>query len=538
MGRFQTMIQKFIAFHTDEEGYINREQDNQPIQTPRTDLPVAAALDDSLAKIKEIFYYPASADLMLREFTLSIGGQPTRAFVLFFDGMASSTLISQFILEPLVHMSGQPKPDNMPLTDFVEQHLLTINQLSRAATYQEAIDSATFGECALFVDGMPCALIADTKNWQKRGIDKPSTDRSILGPQEAFNELMRGNTAMLRKTIKDPNLIIESMTAGRKSKTGVAVCYIKNLASDSLVNEVKRRIQAVDADYILASEDLQNFLEDSQLRLMPQILTTERPDRTAMEICDGNVALLVNGSPFALIMPATFFSFMKTTDDNYLRMPYANFVSILRYLAVIISVLLPGLFIVITQYHHELIPTDLLYALEASFEKTPFPLVIELITLEIAFELIREAEIKFPSIGGSSVGIVGGLILGQAAVTANIVSPIVIIVVAFTAIGSMTTPSYQMGIAFRIMRFTYIIFGALAGMLGVTLVLFTHLLLLSTYKCFGVRYFAPVAPRNREGALKTVFVTRQSKYPSKPDYVNSKQEASEHNPNADNEQPS
>ncbi len=520
---------RFLAFHGDGEGPILKEQDNKPEAVPRLDERVSANLYTNIAKIKEIYHYPESGDLILRNIKLTVNGQRIDAFLYFFDGLVNSDFICEYIISPLMQMSSFIKPDGLPLDTFVEQQLVTQNAVKRSDTFERLVDEVSFGGCGLFVDGVDVGWVADTKGWPRRGVGKPDTDKSVLGPQESFTELIRGNTALLRKTIRDPNLVMENMMVGKKSKTAVAVVYIKNLANASLVEEVKRRIGRVNADYIFSSEELEHHIEDSNRRLLPQMLSTERPDRTAAELADGNIAIIVNGSPYALILPATFFSFLHTNDDRYLRMPYANFVSILRYLALTVSVLLPGLFVVVTQYHHEIIPTDLLFALEASFEKTPFPLVFELIMLEVAFELIREAEIKFPSIGGSSVGIVGGLILGQAAVTAGIVSPIVIIVVAMTAVGSMSAPSYSMGIAFRIMRFSYIILGAFAGMLGVTVVLFCHLLMIATARSFGVRGFAPIAPRTREGLFRTIFVTRASKFASKPDYNNSKQEQSEHN---------
>lgn len=523
------LFQKFLQFHRDREGYIDREQNNKPEQVPSLTVKIADKLSDNVTQVNRIFHGEESGDLKQRNLKILIDGQPIDAYVFFFDGLVSSDFISQYIVQPLLSLPAERKAEGQPLADFVEQQLLTINTIKRADTFEPIIDEVCFGGCGIFVDGCSVGFAADTKGWARRSVSKPDTEKTILGPQEAFTELMRSNTALMRKIVKDPNLVAENVAVGRKSKTGVAVMYIKNLADDDLVREVKRRLSRVDVDYIFSSEELEHFLEDSNVRLMPQVMSTERPDRAAMELADGNVVLLVNGSPYALILPATFFSFLHTPDDHYLRIPYANFVALLRYLALMVSVLLPGLFIVITQYHHELIPTDLLYALEASFEKTPFPLVFELIMLEVAFELIREAEIKFPSIGGPSVGIVGGLILGQAAVTANIVSPIVIIIVAFTAVGSMSTNSYSMGIAFRIFRFIYIIMGALAGMLGFTVTFFVHLLFLSTEKSFGVRYFAPLAPRTREGFFRTMFVTRSSKFPHKPDYVNSKQEESEHN---------
>lgn len=519
--------QKFLDFHRTTEGYILKEQDNHMIHLPDQNIAVSGDVHENYTKIKEFMSYPDSGDLIIRWLKVSLPDRTADAFIFYFDGLASRDSIGQFVLQPLMQMTAvmQPKCDE---TEYISRQLITQHDIVVSETYEKAIDLVCFGGCGVFIDGIARCYIADVKGWEKRSLQKPSTEGSVLGPQEGFTELIRMNTALIRKTIKDSNLVIENVAVGNKSKTPCALLYIKNLVNNSLLAEVKRRMAQVDVDYIFTSEELENFLEDSNFRLVPQIFATERVDRAAMEICDGNVVVMVNGSPFALVMPATFFTFMKTPDSHYMRLPYANLLQIVRYFALAVSVLLPGFFIVVTQYHHEMIPTNLLYALEASFEMTPFPTIAELIVLELAFELIREAEIKFPSIGGPSIGIVGALILGQAAVSANIVSPIIIIVVAFTAVGSLSTPNYNLGITFRIMKFVYIFFSAVAGFLGFTVCLFLHLVMLATTKSFGVRFLSPIAPRTREGFFRTVFVGRDYKKTSKPDYNNSKQEPCEH----------
>lgn len=522
MGKWQ----KFLDFHRTSEGYLLKERDGRVPGRQNQNIAVSEKLRENYEKVKAFMNYPASGDLILRQLKVALPNRTADAFLFYFDGLSDQDNIGQFILQPLMQMTAivPPKCDEI---DYISRQLITQNEVTLCETYEEAIDLVCFGGCGIFIDGIARCYVADVKGWEKRSLQRPTTEGSVLGPQEGFTEQIRMNTALIRKTIKDSDLVIESAAVGRKSKTPCALMYIKNLVNDSLLAEVKRRMGRVDADYIFTSEELENFLEDSNLRLVPQIFATERVDRAAMEICDGNVVILVNGSPFALVMPATFFTFMKTPDNRYLRLPYANLLQIVRYFAVAISVLLPGFFVVVTQYHHEMIPTNLLYALSASFEMTPFPTIAELVVLELAFELIREAEIKFPSIGGPSVGIVGALVLGQAAVSANIVSPIIIIVVAFTAIGSLSTPNYSLGLLFRIMKFVYIFFGAFAGFLGFTVCFFLHLVMLATTKSYGVRFLSPIAPRTREGFLRMIFVSRKEKRSSKPDYNNSKQEPCE-----------
>ena len=517
MGIFDRLPEIF----NEDEGFIIKENKNSVAPCEDAKVSVSMSVDDNLCAIKKYMHYPEAGDLMLRDFMVKINGVEKNAFLFFIDGLVDRTNIGHFVLNPLMHDSGEELQISDEKT-YISQKLISQNVVSTANNYFDAISKVCFGECGLFIDGIDVCFIADVKGWEKRGVSKPSTEGAILGPQEGFTELIRANTAMLRKTIKDPDLVMENISVGKKSQTPCVISYITSLANPELVTEVKRRIEKIDVDYLFTSDELANFLEESNFKLMPQILLTERPDRTAMELVDGNVVVLVNGSPFALIMPVTFFSFMKTTDNNYMRLPYANLLSIVRYLAMIISVILPALFIVVTDFHHEMIPTDLLYALESSFEKTPFPTIFELVLLEIAFELIRESVIKFPTIGGPSIGIVGALVLGQAAASANIVSPIIIIVVAATAVGSLSTPNYSFGLSLRIMKFVYIFFAYFAGFVGFSVCLFMHFGAMCTTKSFGVRYFSSLSPKTRERALKNIFVTKDYKQTSKPDYTNTK----------------
>jgi len=364
--------------------------------------------------------------------------------------------------------------------------------------------------------------MADTKSWDHRGINAPKSETVIRGPQEAFNEQIRANTALLRKILKDKDLMIQNVSIGKRSNTPCAVMYIKDIANDSLVREVLKRVKSIKVDYIFDSGELEQLLEDNTFLAAPQILATERSDKVALMLSQGNVAVALDGSPFVLVMPATITEFLHTTEDTNIRYPYVNFIRIIRMVGIAIALLLPGLYIAITNYHQEMIPTNLLFAIEASRENVPFPSVIEILIMEFSFELIREAGIRVPGAIGATIGIVGGLILGQAAVTANLVSPIMIIVVAITALGSFAVPSFSMSFSIRIMRFVYILLGAVAGFLGIALGLVLNSMLLASSKSFGVPFLTPFGPvTNGKYADK---LTRKPtwKQEKRPDYLNTK----------------
>ena len=379
---------------------------------------------------------------------------------------------------------------------------------------------------AEYLEGVDSAFAADVKGWEHRGVERPNTEQVLRGPQEGFTEILRVNTALVRKILKDEDLIVENISIGRRSKTPCSMLYIKDITNDSLVNEMRRRLESIKLDYIIDSGELEQLLEESGFLPAPQVIATERPDRVASLLAEGKVAVILHGSPFALVAPATLAGLIHSPEDSYVRFPYANLLRLVRIVGILFSLLLPGIYIAITTFHQEMIPTDLLFAIEASREKVPFPSVVELLIMEIMFELIREAGIRIPGPIGPTLGIIGALILGQAAVSANIVSPILIIVVAVTGIGSFAVPNYSLGLAFRILRFAYIFLGAMAGFLGITVGLFIQGIFFLTSRSFGVPIAVPFGPKTAGGLGGSELIRAPIwKQERRADYLNTKDEA-------------
>ena len=281
---------------------------------------------------------------------------------------------------------------------------------------------------------------------------------------------------------------------GKISRTKVAICYMKNIANDDLVAEAKYRINNLNIDFLLSSGQLEQFIKDNPKNSFPQIISTERPDRTSAYILDGRIALIVNGSPFVLIIPALFIDFLSSAEDKNLNYHFANFLKFIRAIALFFAIFLPGLYVAISNYHQELIPSELLFAIADAREAIPFPIIFEILIMELSFELIREAGLRVSSSFSTTIGIIGALILGDAAVSANIVSPILIIVVAFTGICGFAIPDFSLTTSIRVYRFAYIILGFLAGFLGIAFGFFIHFILLTSLSSFGVSYFSPYIP--------------------------------------------
>ncbi|MGD0153948.1 MAG: spore germination protein [Thermacetogeniaceae bacterium] len=487
--------------------------------------PISRRLADNLSAIKERFNVPTNSDVMIREFDIIVGKKAIAAFMIYYDGMVDRKVVNDDLLLPLMLLSNLDiKSDEARVPAYIRSHLLTHNQIKVVSALDQVVGEINFGGVGIFVDGMDSAFTADVKGFEHRTVERPNTEMVIRGPQEGFTETIRVNTALIRKRLKDEDLIVEDVLVGLRSKTPCAIMYIRDIANDSIVAEVRRRLKSIQSDYIHDSGEIEQFIEESTFLTSPHMVATERPDRVAALLTEGRVAVIVHGSPFALVMPTTAFELVHSPEDHYVRVPYANLLRAVRILAMTVALLLPGLYIAITNFHQGMLPTGLLLSIEAARERVPFPSLVEILIMEVSFELIREAGIRIPGTIGPTLGIIGALILGQAAVAASIVSPILIIVVAITGIGSFAIPNFSYAYSFRILRFGYIILGALAGFLGISLGLFLHGMTLVTSKSFGVPFMAPFAPRTAGDLGDVVFKEPIWKQERRPDYLEPKDE--------------
>jgi len=508
---------------TDRIQQMIEKKEAEEQKKPEPSDEISGDIDVSLEYMKKKYSIPVNCDIILREFLIRYKDELIRAFIIFFDGMTDRNVINDFILKPLMVssiMEVHNKADD--LNEFILHQLLPHNQVKVEKSYGKAVEEINYGGCALFVDGLSVTYTADVKGWEHRGIEKPNNEIVIRGPQEAFNEVLRTNTAQIRKRLKDENLIVEDVVVGKVSKSPCSILYIKNVANDSLVDEVRRRLENIKVDYMLDSGILEQLIEDSTIFPSPQMISTERPDYVSEMLVNGKVVIIVNGSPNVLVVPITVYDLMHSAEDIYIRYPYVNLLRFIRYVSLFLALLLPGIYVAITNYHQEMIPTDLLLAIEAAREKVPFPSLVEIILMELSFELIREAGVRVPGPIGPTLGIIGALILGQAAVAANIVSPILIIIVAVTGIGSFALPNYSLAYSIRIMRFVFILLGSLAGFLGITLGLFLIGVWSTGLKSFGVPFMAPLGPRIFKGNRNILFRAPEWKLEYRPDYLNAK----------------
>lgn len=372
--------------------------------------------------------------------------------------------------------------------------LLTADELSMAKTIFDLFSGISHGGTALFLEGSAGALICDTRQPKTRSVSEPANESALRGPRDGFIESLRTNSSFIRLRLPIPQLWMESMTLGRLSQTEVIMVYIKGLARDKLVREVHSRLQQIDIDAVLGTGYIEDFIKDNPYTIFPLVYRTERPDKVTAALLEGRVAILAEGTPFALIAPAEMAMFMQSPDDYFELLPIATFIRFLRYAALVVSLILPGAYVAAVTFHPELLPTDLFLRIISSREGVPFPLIAEMVLLELTFEVLREAGLRLPPAIGPAISIVGALILGQAAIQAGLVSPGVVIIVAMTAIAGFSTPALALSASLRLLRFAFTILSATFGLFGLQFVLLLSITHLCSLRSFGLPYLSPFAP--------------------------------------------
>ncbi|RKN85453.1 spore germination protein [Paenibacillus ginsengarvi] len=372
-------------------------------------------------------------------------------------------------------------------------------------TMAGVIEELLNGSTVVHVEGIKEAFVFCTRNVDKRSIDQPETEQVIRGPREGFIENLMTNISLIRYRLQAPELRIKINKIGKYTRSCVAVIYVDGIVNPALVEEVQHRLSKIEIDGIIDSGYVEQFIEDNHYSPFPQIQVTERPDKAVASLLEGRVVIMVDGSPIALLAPTVFSQFYQTTEDYAERFLLVSFIRIARLVALLFSLVFPALYVAVISFNPELIPTEFAVAVAGGRSGVPFPTVVEVLVMEISMEVLREATIRLPQQVGGALSIVGVLVVGQAAVSAGFVSPITVVIIALTTIGSFATPAYNAALALRLLRFPIIIIAGMFGLYGVMvgLILITNHML--TLKSFGVPYLSPIVPGNFEGFKDTVF---------------------------------
>ena len=410
-------------------------------------------------------------------------------YVVYVDSMIDRELVEgEFLKNIMYGLEYMPKTD---VLDFLQERAITTADTKAAETLEDAVLAVLSGDTALFLEDCPKALIISSKKFPTRGVQSAESEVAVRGPKDSFTESMRANTVLIRRRIRDTRLKTLQTKVGVRSQTDITVMYMEGMARPELVADIQERLKRFKIDGIFDSGSLEQLTEKKWYSPFPQFQSTERPDKAASSVMEGRIALIVDNSPMVLLLPTTLNCFFQAADDYYNRWGIVCFVRILRYAAALIAMTLPAFYIGVACFHPEMLPTSLELSFAAAREGVPFPVPVEVLLMELAFELLREAGIRLPGPMGSALGIVGGLIIGQAAVDANIVSPIVVIIVALTALASFTIPNEGFASAFRLVKFYLIFLGACLGVYGVVLGMLTVLIHLASLESFKIPYLMP-----------------------------------------------
>lgn len=472
-------------------------------------MPVQEKLQENRNMILQILGH--CADLVERPF---IWHDPVEVHgILFYiDGLSNTQQLDFGVLRPLVIDSLQitlqynGSFDAVLHTDSIvgrqvdrqvdrmTNEVLLSPELKVVTQMDAAIAGILAGESLILLEGSSRAVLAGTKGWDARSPAETQTEIVLRGPRDGFIENLRTNTSLVRRRVRDPMLRLEGFQIGERTKTDVNIAYIAGIAKPDLIDEVRKRLQSITIDAVLESGYIEEFIEDAPFSPFRTLTTTERPDRVAAVLLEGRIAIFVDNTPFVLIAPTSLWEALIASDDYYSHFYLGSFSRIIRYFAFFCSLILPSLYVMLVSFHQEMIPTKLAISIAAGRESVPFPALFEVFMMELSFEMMREAGLRMPRPIGQTVSIVGSLIIGQAAVQAGLVSPLIVIIVALTGIASFAIPGYSTSFAIRLLRFPLLIASGTLGLLGFAAVIFIVVVHLLSLRSFGEPFLAPVIP--------------------------------------------
>ncbi|MEF3304733.1 spore germination protein [Paenibacillus sp. GYB003] len=444
------------------------------------DAPVGPDLNGNLARLKQSFRN--ATDLVVRRFLAAPDKTP--AALVYLDGLTDKNAVLNNVLRNLIYERADRDVD----------FRTSVGGAVAAASWPDIEHAVLSGQSVLFVDGHFEALLIDTQGWPQRAIEDPQLEASLKGAHQGFVETAIQNVALIRRYIPNRELQVKKINVGARGKAAVYIIYLADVASPELLAELEKRISGLNVDNVINTGELAELIEDNPYSPFPQFLLTERPDSVASQILQGRFAVIVDRSPAVLVAPATFIAFFQSVDDYSTRWLVASFIRLLRYGALFIAMFLPALYVALISFNYEVIPMEMFFSIAETRERVPFSPVMEALLMEITLEMMREAGIRLPAPIGQTVGIVGGIVIGQAAVQAGIVSNIMVIIVALTAIASFIVPSYDMGAAIRLLRFPMMLLAATFGLVGLVIGWATVLAHLVGLTSLGAPYGSPLAP--------------------------------------------
>ncbi|MBE6765441.1 MAG: spore germination protein [Ruminococcaceae bacterium] len=455
-----------------------------------------------------------SSDILIRKFTLADG---KRCAVVSVDGMANKQLVEQDVILASRRFSHTSDENKFNIADRVSQ-MFGSSELTVEKSLSNGFISALTGDVLVIIEDCPEVYVLGYRAVNSRSVSESPNESSIRGPHEAFTENIRFNTALIRRRVADPNLTIEHLRVGRRSHTTVGLCYINGLTNPEIVNSIREQINRIDIDILNDSGELEQLLENQPSNIFPQCGGSELSDNAASALCSGRVVILVNGSPYALFLPVTLASLMKAPEDDYQRWSVASFVRILRWAALIIALIGPAFYVAVIAYNPGLLPTELLIISAKNRSNVPFSAVTEVLILELALEVLREAAIRMPKNVGTALSIVGGIIIGDAAIQAGLISPLLIIIIGITTMASFSIPSYSLASSFRLLKYFILALASILGVLGLSVGIILTVTLLASTQSYGARFTSPFMPLQRSDTADSLIELPIRKRTRRPAY--------------------
>ncbi len=519
--RFDEADTQFELLETEEgsPGFFNRWPNDDIAQKKPPEPPSSSSVDENEKRLKKDFRSDINPDVLLRRFLLG-GAIPTLVACL--NGMASRSEINDFILRQGMY-KGCMLDAGENLAKYAMEHVFAQQEAELENDWDKIKAAVCEGRTAVFIEGDEKAVLMDTRGYEQRTVSTVQNEKVIRGPQEGFVENLRTNVSLLRRIIKTDDFVCEFREAGAMNNVMLVIAYRDGVVNKKLLSEVKKRLNSINTRMILNSGTIEQLTEHSSLSPLPQVLSTERPDRVAAHIMQGHVAVICDGSPSASVMPATLFTLMSTSEDAYVRRPLGNILRVVRYIGAGVSILLPGYFISLALHHQGMLSTEVITTVIASRRMVYLPIGLEMIFLLWVFQLLREAGLRVPGSIGQAMGIIGGLVLGQAAVAANMVSTVVLIFVALSGMGTFTIPDHSTQIAAEYFRIFLVLAGWLGGLLGFSAGVLALGTWLVSEKSYGVPFLAPIAPRtySKQPVILRGKITQHKRA---TDYINPEEE--------------
>lgn len=428
-----------------------------------------------------------STDLLERQ--IEVSGVPVA--ILMCEGMVNLQLFTQILVRPLTELLLE-NADGEAVARWVSRETVLSGDQKEFFTYDELFSFLMAGFVVLLIDGVNRGIACGMQGYSFRSVSEPSTEMNITGSREGFVEPIRVNQTMIRRRLRSPSLKFEMYPIGEKSRTDICLVYLTDTADPRMVEEVKRRLGKLSSDILLSQGYLRPYLEGQPLSPFSSVGTTERPDTLCAKINEGRIGILVDGTPFALVVPYLFEEHFQSMDDYSYRPYYGSFIRLLKYFAFLLSIFLPGGYVAITSFSPEMLPDSLLFNIAASEQQTPFSMMTEALVIHLIYEIMREAGLRLPRPVGHAVSIIGALVIGDAAVKAGIIGSSMVMVVALTALSSFVVPSLYEPAA--ILKFVFILVGGTWGLFGISVGFVLLLTNLCALESLGVPVMAPLSP--------------------------------------------